>query len=78
MCDGLDWGLRKFVKIIIPPVIFFSLRILLEMHLDCHFSIYFSLQDLPSFVQNVRQFSNDLRYFLILNQSVPAGSVKLS
>ena len=41
-------------------------------------SSYTSTQDLPSFVQDVRQFANDLRYFLILNQSVPAGSVKLS
>ena len=35
-------------------------------------------QDLPSFVQNVRQFTSDLRYFLILNKSAPAGTVKLT
>jgi len=39
---------------------------------------YKMVEDLPSFVQNIRQFMNDLRYFLILNKSVPAGSVKLS
>jgi hypothetical protein len=36
------------------------------------------VQDLPSFVQNVRQFTSDLRYFVILNSSVPSGSVKLT
>ena len=35
------------------------------------------MQDLPSFVHNVRLFTSDLRYFIILNSSVPAGSVKL-
>ena len=35
-------------------------------------------QDLPSFVRYLQQFSRDLRYYLIRNKSVPAGSVKLS
>ena len=36
------------------------------------------VQDLPSFVQNLYQFTSDLRYYLLINTSLPANSVKLS
>lgn len=35
-------------------------------------------EDLPTFVSNIRQFSNDLRYYMICNNSAQMGTVKLS
>ncbi|KAL5473099.1 hypothetical protein EMCRGX_G027544 [Ephydatia muelleri] len=39
---------------------------------------YRVVEDMPSFVQNVCQFTSDLRYFLILNTTNSPGSVMLS
>lgn len=39
---------------------------------------YRLVEDTPSFVQNVCQFTSDLRYFLILNTTNSSGSVMLS
>lgn len=36
-----------------------------------------SIQDLPSFTQNVHRLVNDLRYYRLCNDSLPPGTVKL-
>lgn len=37
----------------------------------------FHFQDLPSFTQSVQRFVNDIRYYSLINSSLPAGSVSL-
>ncbi|XP_060560854.1 exportin-6-like [Ruditapes philippinarum] len=35
-------------------------------------------KDLPTFTQNLQRFVNDLRYYRLMNTSLPAGSVQFS
>ena len=60
----------------ISIVMHMLLLLLLLLFLSSILNSFF--QDLPSFVRYLQQFSRDLRYYLIRNKSVPAGSVKLS
>lgn len=39
---------------------------------------YRTLEDLPSFTLNLRQFVSDLRYFVVMNAALPADSVRLA
>lgn len=36
------------------------------------------LQDLPSFTQDIQRMVNDLRYYAIVNASLPPGTIDLS
>ena len=60
-----------------PTRLYYEL-ILVKLVFKESVTIFFSLQDLPTFTWNLTRFISDLRYYKLCNASLPAGSVSLS
>lgn len=48
----------------------------MNINADHWYFVHLFLQDMPSFTQSVHRFVNDLRYYRLINSSLPSGSVK--